>query len=67
MPIVALVLVISLPLLSFLLLGLAGRRVLGTASGYVSTLLQFISMGAALYAAWFYFFKSSANNFWVSL
>jgi NADH-quinone oxidoreductase subunit L len=45
-----------LPLASFLLLGLFGRKYFGALSGLLGTLVLFISTGLSLFAAYHYFF-----------
>jgi len=52
-----------LPLLSFLLAGLFGRRYLKSFAGYLGTFLLAVSCGLAIYTAWSYFQVYSGTQY----
>ena len=55
-------LIILLPLAAYLLLGLFGRKYLGTISGYIGTFLMLATTALAVFTAYNYFFVSGNVN-----
>src|SRR5574343_745886 len=55
-------LIVLLPLVAYLLLGLFGRKYLGTASGYIGTFLMLATTALAVFTAYQYFFVSGNVN-----
>ena len=55
-------LIILLPLAAYLLLGLFGRKYLGTLSGYIGSFLMLVTTALAVFTAYNYFFVSGNVN-----